>query len=304
MPHPRVTLVALGCAAFALAAECRAQAIGAARTTPNLVDNIDRPLRYRPDGADFAIENGPEFFNRSLYGGNTAFRADGGDKPEFVLYLPGRGGNLRLGLRTASAAKWLHDAARVEMRYRPGSLRYEIRDPLLGERGVLRVTALAYHQTEGLIVRAEAEGIPDGVELVWSYGGINGQRGTRDGDIGTERVPISQYFQLRPEFCADNAFDLRADGFTLHAKAATIAGVVPAGARLGVADANRWNDLAGLLAAEGGLKPALPVVVGRVTLVEGTPVLLSLQRVAAGAVVTEDLATYKEVGAPPPAALR
>ena len=40
------------------------------------------------------IENGPEFFNRSLYGGNTAFRVDGGDQPEFMLYLPGRGGHL------------------------------------------------------------------------------------------------------------------------------------------------------------------------------------------------------------------
>jgi hypothetical protein len=44
---------------------------------PNFADNIERPLRYRPDGADFVIENGTEFFNRPLYGTNTAFRVDG-----------------------------------------------------------------------------------------------------------------------------------------------------------------------------------------------------------------------------------
>ena len=70
----------------------------AQKLTPNLESNIERPLRYRPDGADFVIENGAEFFNRPLYGGNTAFRVDGGDKPEFVLYLPGRGGNLRFAI--------------------------------------------------------------------------------------------------------------------------------------------------------------------------------------------------------------
>ncbi len=130
--------------AFALG---RAQTPGALRITPNLESNIDRPLRYRPDGADFVIENGAEFFNRPLYGGNTAFRVDGGDKPEFVLYLPGRGGNLRLGVTSAAGAKWLHDAAKITARYRPGELLYEIRDALLGERGVLRIVAVALHQT-------------------------------------------------------------------------------------------------------------------------------------------------------------
>jgi hypothetical protein len=204
-----------------------AQAPAALRLTPNLVGQIEQPLRYRPDGGDFVIENGPEFFNRPLYGGNTAFRVDAGDKPEFTLYLPGRGGNLRFGLRRATDAKWLSDAAKIVTRYRPGEMLYEIRDPLLGAEGVLRLTVLAYEGTEGLIVRAElvrsdgSESSADvrrlarprprifqprasaaaPIELVWAYGGVNGQRGSRDGDIGTERMPISEYFQLQPEFC-------------------------------------------------------------------------------------------------------
>ncbi len=264
-----------------LAVLARGQTPGGLRLAPNLVNNIDRPLRYRPDGADFVIENGAEYFNRPLYGGNTAFRVDGGDKPEFVLYLPGRGGNLRLGVRAATgAARWLHQAAKITTRYRPGTLRYEIRDPLLGAEGVLRLTAVAYHQIEGLGVRVEAEKIASGLELIWAYGGVNGQRGARDGDIGTERVPISVWFQLQPEFARDNRFESGAGNFVLRAKPATIVGVVPEGAVQRVADAAQWSDPGALLTTEHGTTPATPVIVGRVALVGARPYLISLQLAA------------------------
>ena len=272
-----------------------AQAPAASRLWPNLAGNIERPLRYRPDKDDFVIENGTEFFNRPLYGGNTAFRVDGGDKPEFVLYLPGRGGNLRLALRSATAVKWLHDAAQINTRYRPGELLYEIRDPLLGSDGVLRLAALAWHQTEGLVIRVEASGLAPGLELVWVYGGANGQRGRRDGDIGTENVPIGAWFQLQPGFCRDQTYEIAAGTFTLHAKPATITGLVPAGTELALADAAKWNDLPALLASASKTPPAEAVVIGRSPLVNGQPLLLSLQRMATDAPSADELDIYKEV---------
>ena len=121
-------LIGLGAcvAAIALAGAvpALAQTPAASSLQPNLIGHIDKPLRYTPDNGDFVIRNGVEFFNRSLYGGHTGFRVDGGDKPEFVLYLPGRGGNLRLAIRTASGAKWLHEAAEIETRYQ--ELRQEV----------------------------------------------------------------------------------------------------------------------------------------------------------------------------------
>ena len=274
-----------------------AQAPAAARLSPNRQGNIERPLRYTPEDGDFVIVNGTEFFNRPLYGGHTAFRVDAGDRPEFSLYLPGRGGNLRFGLRSAGGAKWLHEAATVTARYRPGEMRYEIRDPLLGPGGVLRLVAVALDQTDGLVVRVEADGVAGGVELVAAYGGANGQRGQRDGDIGTERVPISEYFQLQPEYCRDDTFALAGDSFTLASPAATIAGVMPAGAHLAVADAAQWPSCAGLLAAAGATASA-PVVTGRMPLASGTPLFFSLQRItgAAGAAAGE-LSIYREVTA-------
>jgi len=159
------------------------------RPQPNLVDNISRPLRSTPDGQDFVIENGGEFFNLPLYRGNTASRADAGDQPEFSLYLPGHGGNLRFGIITAAGAKWLHEAARIISRYRPGEMLYEVRDPLLGGGAVLRIHAIALHQTDGLAVRVEADRLTAPVELIAAYGGLSGNRGARDGDIGTEAFP-------------------------------------------------------------------------------------------------------------------
>jgi hypothetical protein len=320
----RPSLIGLLCVAAALPPLEAAESLSAQRLTPNLVGNVARPLRYRPDGPDFVIVDGPEFFNRSLYGGNTAFRADGGDKPEFVLYLPGRGGNLRLGLRTAAGAKWLHLAQRIVTRYRPGELLYEIRDPLLGTAGVLRIEALAYDQTEGLIVRATGEQVPAGVDLLWAFGGITGKRGARDGDIGTERVPISQYFQLQPEMCQDNAIEIRGTEFTVCAPAATIAGIAPAGATLWVADAKLWNDLSGARPPAGpersrgpgaldrpassgpvtqtmrsglGATRSTSILFASAPLVSGRAMLFALQHVAAAVSATPELNTYREVTA-------
>src|ERR1039457_7233501 len=232
------------------AASGQNQLTAVSKPQPNLVDNVARPLRYTPDHGDFVVENGGEFFNRPLYGGNTAFRADAGAQPEFSLYLPGHGGNLRFGIKTSSGAKWLHETTRITARYRPGTMLYEIRDALLGTGAVLRIHAIALHQTDGLAVRIEANGLRAPVELIAAYGGLSGKRGARDGDIGTEAVPIGQYFQLKPESCQDNRFTLgppTTGGFTLRAKAATVAGLMPPHAVLALADARQWTSLEALL---------------------------------------------------------
>src|ERR1035437_1566484 len=281
----------------------------ASRLQPNLAGNIERPLRYTPDRQEFVIENGGEFFNRPLYGGNTAFRADAGDQPEFSLYLPGHGGNLRFGIKTTAGAKWLHETARITARYRPGTMLYEVRDPLLGPNAVLRIHAIALHQTDGLAVLIQTDGIAAPLELVAAYGGLSGKRGARDGDIGTEAVPIGEYFQLKPESCQDNSFTLGAGSsgaFTLRAKAATIAGLMPPGAALATADARQWNSVEALLASVNRTAPPpLPGIVARIAIspAASAPLYFALQRISdsAGPAVAEELATYRDVTADGPA---
>jgi hypothetical protein len=284
-------------AALGLASALQGQSIAAAARTPNLGGCLEQPLRYHPDAGDFVIENGAEFFNRPLYGPNDGFRVDAGDRPEFVLYLPGRGGNLRLGFRTERGARWLHEAASITARYRPGEMVYDLCDPALGAGATVRVTALPLDRTDGLGVRIETTGAPNGTELVFAFGGANGQRGRRDGDIGTETVPISQYFHLRPEVCAGDQIELGANQFTLRSAAATLGGGLSAPARLARADATLWNDLPALLAnaRTSGVAPAdAVVVVGRVPVAAGSPLFLVLQRVG-GQTRDTELDTYRAV---------
>src|SRR5438093_7099827 len=70
----------------------------------------EKTVRYQPKGQDFVIQNGKLRFNRALYGSNTAFRAEAGDLPEFALYMPGMGGNLKFGWLRNDSSKWLLQA--------------------------------------------------------------------------------------------------------------------------------------------------------------------------------------------------
>jgi hypothetical protein len=251
-------------------------AAGPAPTTSRalLLDNVDRPLRYGPDGHDFVITNGGEFFNRPIYGSNTAFRVDAGDRPEFSMYLPGRGGNLRLAVVTPRGSRWLHDAETIEARYRPGSMLYEIRDPSFD--GVVRLAVLGVRRAEGFVVRATLAEAKEPVELVTAYGGASGQRGRRDGDIGTESQPVSTFFQLRSEYCEGNTFETNANGFVMTSKPAAIAGVTSAPGKFHVADAAHGNDLPKLL--EPAPQSIRPLAVGRMTLRPDEPVYFALER--------------------------
>ena len=242
---------------------------------PCLENNIARPLRYQPEGTDFVIRNGGEWFNRPLYGGNSAFRVDGGDMPEFVLYFPGRGGNLRLGIAAGGKAKWLHQAEQIETRYRPGSLVHEIYDKLLGNGG-LRLTTLATRSGEGLVMRAERMGNGPDFELCWAFGGMDGSRGRRDGDIGCEPEPVGRLFQLRPELCAEDAFELTGNAVAASGKAGKLRGFFPVGARLFTASASCWDDAGRLMD-----NPDLPggrVLAGRVAVSGSAPLYIHFAR--------------------------
>jgi hypothetical protein len=244
-----------------------------------------RPLRYAPSGTDFVVTNGPAFFNRPLYGGNTGFRVEAGDRPEFAFFLPGRGGNLRVALlpvksANASDAIWLHDVRSVVARYRPGSMVYDIRDARLGQ-GVLTLTAIPLAGTEGLVVRLETTAASSPVKLLWAYGGANEERGRRNGDLNGERVPLSEFFRLKPENCRSNVFRLRADGFTLPLKAGTMMAVASSHERPVIANAANWSSPAALRASAAHPN-ATPVVIQEISLRPGVPEFLAFHLVRPG----------------------
>ena len=173
--------------------------------------NQERELRYKPDGEDFVITNGKRLFTRALYGTNTAFRVETGDKPEFALYMPGMGGNFKLGIESNGENIWLNDAKNVEARYRAGARIYQVTDPILGS-GTLTLYILALADAEGFILKLSAKNLSKPLNLITAFGGATGKKFSRDGDMGPD--PASNFF-LKPENCTDNIYQLDKANFTL-----------------------------------------------------------------------------------------
>ncbi|HEY5057114.1 MAG TPA: DUF4450 domain-containing protein, partial [Acidobacteriaceae bacterium] len=273
--------------------------ITAGKMIPLLESNVARPLRYSAISGGYAIENGKQIFNRPLYGPNIPFRVDGGDVPEFSLYLPGHGGNLRLGVQESDGeAKWLQACQSVRMRYVGGRLEYEIRDAVLGS-GQLVVEALT--QGAGLWVKVAGVGLPEATRLVWAFGGASGRKGQRNGDIGCEKEPVSEFFHLRPEECAGNTWTLvgagAEDGAGVSAEVKTsrmqIRFKSTSAAELRLSDARQWDQGWSAMWASSSQIPELPVMLGRAAM--GTPPMFLALEVLEGARLPETSAA--ELGA-------
>jgi hypothetical protein len=174
--------------------------------------NNERELHYKEDKGDFLLVNGKYRFNRALYGDNRASRVEAGDLPEFALYLPGMGGNLQFVIQKGNSIKKLIQAEKIETRYRPGSMLYEIKDPILGN-GSLKLTVLAQTNEEGLVLKMETSTIDSSTKIYAVYGGASGTTFSRNGDIGAD--PESGFYLL-PEYCLNNQFQLNKNQFQLN----------------------------------------------------------------------------------------
>jgi hypothetical protein len=207
---------------------------------------------------------------------------EAGDLPEFALYMPGMGGNLQFGIIVGEKSKWLIMAKSIKAIYRPGSMLYEIRDPLLND-GVIYLDAMALYDKDGLIVKFKTENIPDGIQLVVIYGGATGKRFSRDGDIGAD--PESSFY-LKPEYCNDYIYKLNKNSFSLlygftktlteeeryevqhlpagdsnqnnkTVDAKKMAGVFPEEMNLSIADANSITSPIAVLNSKSSLSPVI-----------------------------------------------
>lgn len=239
----------------------------------------ERLIHYQPDGEDFLLVNGKRRFNRALYGGNSGFRAEAGDLPEFALYLPGMGGNLKFGLIKGDSSKWIIDAEKIQTRYRPGSMIYEIEDPFLNG-GSVSITAITCYDKEGLLIKIENNRLPADVKLFIAFGGATGTRFSREGDIGAD--PESSFY-LKPEYCVGNIYNIEKNNFILYygskslseeeryeiqykprtdtSKLPTslkvISGVFPPFSELNIADANNQSSPLQITQSKNSLTPLI-----------------------------------------------
>lgn len=227
--------------------------------------NKPRAIHYAPsgDGESFVKVNGSMRFNRALYGSNTAFRVEAGDLPEFSLYMPGMGGNLKFGVVADADSKWLTEMAVIKTRYKPGAMEYSMQDPVLGD-GEMLLTIAAMPDSEGMIVKMELKNITRPLDLVCAYGGVSGERFSRNGDIGAD--PESSFY-LKPENCAGNIYRIGENIFSVaYGKNSRygerqISGVFPENARLWLANPEELATPQKFTASNATDRPALAAVV-------------------------------------------
>ena len=171
-----------------------------------------RKIHYAPEGDSFVLKNGTRKFNRALYGSNTGFRVETGDLPEFAMYMPGMGGNFKLGIVNGKESKWITQASKIDTRYVLGTMQYVIEDAILGN-GKLFVDVVALKEKEGFIVKVYGKNIAKSINLIWAFGGATGKKFSRDGDIGADPESV---FYLQPDYCINNKFTIQKQSFLLE----------------------------------------------------------------------------------------
>jgi len=269
--------------------------------------NIVRTMHYQPQGNDFILYQGRRKFNRALYGTNTAFRVETGDLPEFALYMPGMGGNCKIGISVNGKSKWVSDANQIKTIYRAGSMLYQIKDSLLN-KGIINIGVLAMADAEGMVIKMDAVNIPGNTSLYIVYGGATGKKFSRDGDIGAD--PESS-FDLQPAYCKDNSYKIEKNNFklfyglskalseeeryeiqytdkkqdtTAKEKPKELNGVFPINAIVKIADAEKQQSPEELFASSP--TATLPIVICNTALQKNETIYFAIQK--PGAVINYD----------------
>ena len=148
-----------------------------------------RKTHYRPDEISAVCTDGQTKFNRALYGAHSGFRMECSDMPEFGIYLPRMGGNLRLTLPQGSCTA----------RYTPGRMDYS-QGGIEVEAQVMRSTDMALWRLTNTTASA--------VTVPVRFGGVADKKFFREGDLGVDDPTC---FDLKPEYCKGNIFTVNGD---------------------------------------------------------------------------------------------
>lgn len=141
-------------------------------------------LHYTPSGNSVTSVNGTVKFNRGLYGAHTGFRVDCSDFPEFGIYMPNMGGNIKFCL----------PAGDCQAIYTPGRMDYM--------QGGIKLQVQVGRSEDMIIWRFE--NISDKKkEIKFRYGGASGKRFSREGDLGVDKPDC---FDFKTENCEGNVF--------------------------------------------------------------------------------------------------
>jgi hypothetical protein len=119
-------------------------------------------LVYHPEGDAIVVRNGTRWDNRPLYCNARKMVVYAGEMPGLSCEL----GKLRVGIRRGDVCLQFDQFNERVMRYRPGRMEWEVREPKLPGLTVM-MTATTLAKGDGFTVRVMSKGAKAGDELQW-----------------------------------------------------------------------------------------------------------------------------------------
>ena len=170
---------------------------------------MQRTANYHPDGRGFSCVNGNNRYTRALYGSVDEWRLETSDRPIFAIFKKNNHRNIRFVIKCNGQAFQLDSVEYCKARYEAGKREYLMEDKRWGS-GVLKLSVLAYPQTEGAVWKFVAENFGKAkIEIVGMICETRVSKFKRAGDIG--------------KFDGPEAFDAPAQPKMLS----TVAGIMP-----------------------------------------------------------------------------
>lgn len=170
---------------------------------------MQRTANYHPDGRGFSCVNGNNRYTRALYGSVDEWRLETSDRPIFAIFKKNNHRNIRFFIKCNGQAFQLDSVEYCKARYEAGKREYLMKDKRWGG-GVLKLSVLAYPQTEGAVWKFAAENFGKAkIEIVGMICETKVSKFKRAGDIG--------------KFDGPEAFDAPAQPKMLS----TVAGIMP-----------------------------------------------------------------------------
>ena len=170
---------------------------------------MQRTANYHPDGRGFSCVNGNNRYTRALYGSVDEWRLETSDRPIFAIFKKNNHRNIRFVIKCNGQAFQLDSVEYCKARYEAGKREYLMKDQRWGS-GVLKLSVLAYPQTEGAVWKFAAENFGKAkIEIVGMICETRVSKFKRAGDIG--------------KFDGPEAFDAPAQPKMLS----TVAGIMP-----------------------------------------------------------------------------
>lgn len=170
---------------------------------------MQRTANYHPDGRGFSCVNGNNRYTRALYGSVDEWRLETSDRPIFAIFKKNNHRNIRFLIKCNGQAFQLDSVEYCKARYEAGKREYLMKDKRWGS-GVLKLSVLAYPQTEGAVWKFAAENFGKAkIEIVGMICETKVSKFKRAGDIG--------------KFDGPEAFDAPAQPKMLS----TVAGIMP-----------------------------------------------------------------------------